>query len=194
MSMPVALPPDFALPLLGYVLLANLLALGLFALGRAVSPDGEWGGAETRTLFLSMMGGWLGAKLGQLMFRRGPAPQGFGLMLNLSILVLPVVIAVPFLIQAAPAWVAQGYDSYVASYAASQAQPAVPGDATGTVAAEADSPDAALADAAGDAVGAVESAATTEARDAALPKRFGPTTAPKGHKAQGHKILSVSGN
>lgn len=122
--------PDFVLPVSGYFLVANGLALLLFKLGKAQSPDGEWGGAETRTLFLSMMGGWLGAVIGHLLFQRTDA-KGFGLSLKLSVLVLPAIIAVPLLVGAAPRMVAAGTGQVLLQGAPGGAaqEPAVSSDA-----------------------------------------------------------------
>ncbi len=106
MLVPV-LPPDLVMPLLGYLGVANLLALGLFALQRAGSQDGQWGRNETRTLFLAVMGGWPGAALGRALFRPKRETRGFGLILSLSVFALPVVMAMPFLLRALPGWTPQ---------------------------------------------------------------------------------------
>lgn len=186
MTLPSFLPPDLALPILGYFALANVLTLMLFALRRAESGDGIWRGNETRALFLSIMGGWLGAKIGRALFRPEEETRGFGLMLNLSILVLPVVVAVPILMQSAPGWVTQGFAAYMAQYSGTADTPA---DASGTIAAQADSPDAALAADAGAVVQDVEAAAAAPAKD--LPKRFGPTATDKRAKSGGHKMVTA---
>lgn len=186
MTLPSFLPPDFVMPILGYFALANVLTLLLFALRRAESGDGIWRGNETRALFLSVMGGWLGAKIGRALFRPQEETRGFGLMLNLSVLVLPVVVAVPILIQSAPGWAKEGFAAYMAQYSG---EPAAPADASGTVAAEGDSPDAALAADAGAAVADVEAAAEAPAKE--LPTRFGPTATDKKPKGGGHKMVSV---
>ncbi len=222
MTVNFALPPDFVMPFAAYFLVANVLTLALFALGRGQSADGEWGRAEMRTLFLSMMGGWFGAKIGQMVFRRYPGTRGFGAVLNLSILVLPMIIGVPLLLQAAPRWLSAEVAAYSAQYAARSAAGArvsplgaayvsgdVTGDAAGAVdegvdasgvaAAQADSPATAISAEAGAAVSAVATAASAPARQTELPRRFGPTSAPsrsgsRTSGSSGHKMISVAGN
>jgi len=103
MRVPV-LPPDLIAPLVGYLVIANLAALAMFAFRRAGSHDGQWGDYETRTLFLAVMGGWPGAMLGRLLFRPKREIRGFGLLLDLSVFALPVVVTVPFLLRAVPGW------------------------------------------------------------------------------------------
>lgn len=102
------LPPDLIAPLVGYLVVANVAALAMFAFRRAASRDGQWSDYETRTLFLAVMGGWPGAMLGRLLFRPKREMPGFGLILDLSVFALPVVLTVPFLLRAVPGWVPQG--------------------------------------------------------------------------------------
>lgn len=189
----IALPPALLTPLAGWFLLANLLTLVLFALRRAQSGTGEWQGAETRTLLLATFGGWLGAKIGQILFRQPAQSRGFGVVLNLSVLVLPVILATPVLIQRAPGWIAGGIAAYSAQYADQQAQ----GDKISPLgAAYQKSDQAAVAkdgadapDATGTAASADQAAAPAEK---VLPTRFGPgsTTKPQ-KKSTGAKTLSV---
>lgn len=205
-----ALPHAYLLPLLGYFFLANALALALFGLGRAASEDGDWGGPEMRVLFLSIMGGWIGAKLGRMMYPAETEPRRFPAVLNLSVLVLPIVVATPFLISAVPGWIGTGYTAFTAQYVAEQQaaaetkidplgaayqnkDDAAALDSTGVVSSAEDSPAAAIAAAGGKIVNLVADAAATDANAPGLPKRFGPGSAKKGKKS-GIKFLSVAGN
>ena len=210
MSADFALPHTYLLPVLGYFFLANALALALFGFNRAASEDGDWGGPEMRVLFLSIMGGWIGAKLGRMMYPAETEPRQFPAVLNLSVLVLPIVVATPFLISAVPGWIGTGYAAYNAQYVAEQQaaaetkidplgaayqkkDDAVAPDATGVVASAEDSPAGAIAAAGGKIGNAVATAAETDVNAPVLPKRFGPGSAKKGKKS-GIKILSVASN
>lgn len=206
-----SLPYAYLLPVLGYLFLANALALAVFGLNRASSGDGDWGSAEMRVLLLSILGGWIGARLGRMMYPAEDEPRRFGALLNLSVLVLPIVLATPYVLAQAPGWISTGYAAYTAQYAADQAAAdeakvsplgaayqtkdvdAAP-DATGVVAAADDSPAAAIAEAGGKIGGAVTAAAQTDADAKVLPKRFGPGsgTGKKGKKG-GITFLSVGG-
>ena len=204
------LPHAYLLPILGYFFLANALALALFGLGRAASEDGDWGGPEMRVLFLSIMGGWIGAKLGRMMYPADEEPRKFPAVLNLSVLVLPIVVATPFLISAVPGWIGTGYAAYNAQYVAEQQaaaatkidplgaayqkkDDAVAPDSTGVVSSAEVSPAGAIAAAGGKIGSAVTTAAATDANAPVLPRRFGPGSEKKGKKG-GIKFLSVAGN
>ena len=205
-----ALPNAYLMPVLGYFFLANALALTLFGLGRAASDDGDWGGPEMRVLFLAIMGGWIGAKLGRMMYPADEEPRRFPAVLNLSVLVMPIVVATPFLISAVPGWIGTGYTAYNAQYVAEQQaaaatkidplgaayqkkDDAAAPDSTGVVSSAEVSPAAAIAAAGGKISGAVVDAAATDAKAPVLPKRFGPGSEKKG-KNGGIKILSVGSN
>jgi uncharacterized membrane protein YsdA (DUF1294 family) len=179
-----ALSPDLVLALAGYMVLANLLAL---LTAHSPEPqDGEWQAADSRLLFLAAMGGWIGAKLGQALFRRQGPGGIYGKVLNLSVLVLPVVLAIPLLMDIAPGFITQSVADYAAQYAGTQA-------ATDPTAAQP------LADAAGSDALATGSApavdsgtvvATTATAAPALPKRFGPGSGSKTKKTS-QKTVSV---
>ena len=210
MDLPFALPPGYLLPVLGYFFLANALALVLFGFNRASSEDGDWGGPEMRVLFLSIMGGWIGARLGRMMYPADAEPRRFVALLNLSVLVLPIVVATPFLLSAVPGWIGNGIATYSAQYAEGQRaaadaridpvgaasqkkDDAAAPDASGVVASAEDSPAVAIAAAGGKIGDAVATAAATEANAPVLPKRFGPGSEKRGKKG-GIKILSVASN
>lgn len=191
---PLPLPPALLTPLAGWFILANVLTLMLFALRRAQSGTGEWQGAETRTLLLATFGGWLGAKIGQLVFRQPAESRGFGTVLNLSVLVLPVVLAIPVLIQAAPGWISTGIAAYSAQYADQQAD----SDKVSPLGAAYQKADkAVVAKDGADAPDATGTASTADQATAApaekpLPNRFGPGSDAKSlKKAKGAKTLSV---
>lgn len=204
-----AIPSDYLMPVLGYFLLANALALALFGLNRANSEDGDWGGPEMRVLLLSLMGGWIGAKLGRIMYPAEEEPRSFGTLLNLSVLALPIVVITPWVMTQAPGWIGTAYAAYTAQYVEAQAQAeasrvsplgaayqsgdmdAEP-DATGVVAAAEDSPAGAIAEAGGRMGAVVTGAAEADAEAPLLPRRFGPGTEKKSKKG-GIKFLSAPG-
>ena len=204
------LPDGYLMPVLGYVFMVNAVGLALFGLNRANSEDGEWGGAEIRVLLVSLLGGWVGARLGRMMYPAEDEPRSFAAILNLSVLALPLMLATPFLLQAAPGWIAAGYTAYTAQYVADQqaaeaARVSPLGaayqtkgdaealDATGVVASADVSPASAIAEAGGKLSAVVTAAAAADAAAALLPKRFGPGSEKKGKKG-GIKFLSVGGS
>jgi uncharacterized membrane protein YsdA (DUF1294 family) len=193
----IALPPALLTPLAGWFVLVNLLTLMLFALRRAQSGTGEWQGAETRTLLLATFGGWLGAKIGQLVFRQPAQSRGFGVVLNLSVLVLPVILAAPVLIQRAPGWIGAGVAAYSAQYAD---QPGQEDKVSPLGAAYRKADRAAVAKDGADSPDATGAAATADQAaqpvEKVLPRRFGPVSDGRGaskgaQKSKGAKTLTV---
>jgi uncharacterized membrane protein YsdA (DUF1294 family) len=85
--------------LAGYLLVANGMAFAAFALDKRRALNGDWRIPERTLLVLAIMGGWIGAKLGQVLFRHKTRKQPFRTLLDLSVLVLPALIAA--------VWVAQ---------------------------------------------------------------------------------------
>lgn len=95
-------PGFLVLCLAGYLTLANLLAYAAFALDKKRARRGEWRVPERTLLMLAMLGGWLGAKLGQHRLRHKTRKQPFRAMLNLAGLVLPGAIGASLLLSASP--------------------------------------------------------------------------------------------
>jgi len=205
------LPQDYQMPFLGYLFFANCLALAVFGWNRASSEDGDWGSAEMRVVLLSILGGWIGAKLGRMMYPADEEPRSFGAILNLSVLAVPMILATPYLLHKSPEWISTGYLAYVAQYAEDQkaanaakvsplgaasqslaADSAAP-DASGVVAAAEDSPATAIVDATSKVGDAVASAAQSDVAAPVMPRRFGPGTTKKTMKG-GIQFLSVGGN
>lgn len=91
-------PGFLVLCLAGYLTLANLLAYAAFALDKKRAKRGEWRVPERALLMLAMLGGWLGAKLGQHRLRHKTRKRPFRAMLNLAGLVLPGAIGAMFLL------------------------------------------------------------------------------------------------
>jgi uncharacterized membrane protein YsdA (DUF1294 family) len=195
MPMNLALPPDLILPLAGFFLVVNVLAFLAFWLDKRLAEGGEWRVSETKLLFLAAIGGFVGAKLAQVIFRHTLRAPAFRRLLNLTVLVAPLVVATPFLITQGPVWIGAQVDAYFASYdnPEKDADKISPLGAAyqKPVAAEAPATEvAALDGAVVDTAGAAPAAAVPEK---VLPKRFGPTSGGK-KKSFSHKTVSVGGN
>lgn len=89
--------PLFAI---GYLVAANLLGFGLIALDRRGQARGESGVSESLILLVAAFGGWIGAKLGQLVFAGRNTRSAFGKMLNASGLLIPVWVFAGFALAA----------------------------------------------------------------------------------------------
>jgi uncharacterized membrane protein YsdA (DUF1294 family) len=85
--------------LAGYLLVANLLAFTAFGLDKRRALNGDWRIPERKLLLLATLGGWVGAKLAQRLFRHKSRKQPFRILLNLSVLVLPALIATAWVLQ-----------------------------------------------------------------------------------------------
>ena len=72
--------------LVGWCVVVNLLAFAAFFLDhrRALTDQGAM--PETPLLLLATMGGWLGAQLGQILFKGQSRERAFRIFLNISIL------------------------------------------------------------------------------------------------------------
>lgn len=105
------LPPNLTLLAAaagGWLLLTNILTFAAFAVDKRRAINGEWRVSEITLLMLATIGGWIGAKLAQAVLRHKSSKQPFGLLLNASGLLLPLVIGLPFLLKAAPDLAGQG--------------------------------------------------------------------------------------
>lgn len=105
------IPPDLMLlaaGAAGWLALTNMLAFTAFGLDKRRAVNGDGRIPETTLLLLATIGGWIGAKLAQQVFRHKTGKQPFGVLLNLSGLLLPMVIGLPFLLKAAPDLAGQG--------------------------------------------------------------------------------------
>lgn len=80
-------PTVLILGLVGCVILANLLAFGLFGWDKRQARTGGWRVRERDLLTMAFLGGATGAKLGQRAFRHKTRKQPFGSWLN-TILVM----------------------------------------------------------------------------------------------------------
>lgn len=90
--------------LAAYALLANALAYVAFAVdkSRAINTQGRI--PERSLLILATLGGWLGAKIAQHRLRHKTRKQPFGILLNLSVLVLPGLCATGLILQSDLTW------------------------------------------------------------------------------------------
>ena len=70
-----------------YLLIVNVSTFALFGFDKSQARVGAWRVPEWRLLTLSLAGGWLGAKAGQLCFKHKIRKQPFGQLLDL----IPVV-------------------------------------------------------------------------------------------------------
>ncbi|MDZ4391700.1 DUF1294 domain-containing protein [Cypionkella sp.] len=93
-----------ALCLAGYLLLANALAYTAFAVDKSRAIRAERRIPERSLLILATLGGWIGAKLAQHRLRHKTRKQPFGILLNLSVLVIPGLIATAILLQSDLTW------------------------------------------------------------------------------------------
>ena len=93
-----------ALCFAGYILLANSLAYAAFAVDKARAVNAQRRIPERSLLMLAMLGGWIGAKAAQYRLRHKTRKQPFGILLNLSVLIIPAAIATMFLLQTDINW------------------------------------------------------------------------------------------
>lgn len=75
-------PTVLILVVFGVLALANLLAFGLFGWDKRQARIGGWRVSESDLLKMAFLGGALGAKLGQRVFRHKTYKQPFGRLLN----------------------------------------------------------------------------------------------------------------
>jgi uncharacterized membrane protein YsdA (DUF1294 family) len=68
-----------------WVLLANLLAFAAFGLDKARARAGARRVPESTLLLIAALGGWIGAKAGQRVFRHKTVKQPFATLLNLTL-------------------------------------------------------------------------------------------------------------
>ncbi|OYU38843.1 MAG: hypothetical protein CFE33_13505 [Pseudorhodobacter sp. PARRP1] len=104
-----------ALCLAGYILLANGLAYTAFAVDKSRATNAQGRIPERSLLILATLGGWLGAKIAQHRLRHKTRKQPFGLLLNLSVLVLPGLVATALVLQSDLTW--DKISTYVTSHA-----------------------------------------------------------------------------
>ena len=93
-----------ALCVAGYILLANALAYTAFAVDKSRAINAERRIPERSLLILATLGGWIGAKIAQHRLRHKTRKQPFGLLLNLSVLIIPGLIATASLLQSDLTW------------------------------------------------------------------------------------------
>ena len=93
-----------ALCLAGYILLANSLAYAAFAVDKSRAVNAQRRIPERSLLMLAMLGGWIGAKAAQYRLRHKTRKQPFGILLNLSVLIIPGLIATAVLLQSDLTW------------------------------------------------------------------------------------------
>ena len=93
-----------ALCLAGYILLANALAYTAFAVDKSRAINAQSRIPERSLLILATLGGWIGAKIAQHRLRHKTRKQPFGILLNLSGLIIPGAIATMLVLQADINW------------------------------------------------------------------------------------------
>ncbi|WP_235815573.1 DUF1294 domain-containing protein [Cypionkella psychrotolerans] len=93
-----------ALCLAAYLLLANVLAYAAFAVDKSRAICAERRIPERSLLILATLGGWIGAKLAQHRLRHKTRKQPFGILLNLSVLIIPGLIATAIILQSDLTW------------------------------------------------------------------------------------------
>ena len=93
-----------ALCLAAYILLANTLAYTAFAVDKSRAIRAERRIPERSLLILATLGGWIGAKIAQHRLRHKTRKQPFGTLLNLSVLIIPGLIATASLLQSDLTW------------------------------------------------------------------------------------------
>ncbi|WP_323770418.1 DUF1294 domain-containing protein [Antarctobacter sp.] len=89
------------------VILINLLTFALFGLDKRRSRRGLWRVPERTLLILALLGGSIGAKLGQRVFRHKTSKQPFAGFLN-AVLLLQAVVAVAMALPASRQWILNG--------------------------------------------------------------------------------------
>ena len=82
-----------ALCVAAYILLANALAYAAFAIDKSRAIRAQARIPERSLLILASLGGWIGAKIAQHRLRHKTRKQPFGILLNLSVLIIPGLIA-----------------------------------------------------------------------------------------------------
>lgn len=97
-------PAFVALCLAGYALLTNALAYTAFAVDKSRAIRAQRRIPERSLLILATMGGWIGAKIAQHRLRHKTRKQPFALLLNLSGLVLPGLVATALVLQSGLTW------------------------------------------------------------------------------------------
>lgn len=93
-----------ALCLAGYILLANGLAYAAFAVDKSRAINAQSRIPERSLLILATLGGWIGAKIAQHRLRHKIRKQPFGILLNLSALIIPGLIATTMILQSDLTW------------------------------------------------------------------------------------------
>lgn len=93
-----------ALCLAGYFLLANALAYTAFAVDKSRAIRAQARIPERSLLILAILGGWLGAKIAQHRLRHKTRKQPFSFLLNLSVLILPGLLATAIILQSDLTW------------------------------------------------------------------------------------------
>lgn len=88
----------------GYILLANALAYTAFAVDKSRAVNAQGRIPERSLLILATLGGWIGAKIAQHRLRHKTRKQPFGILLNLSVLVLPGLVATAIILQSDLTW------------------------------------------------------------------------------------------
>jgi uncharacterized membrane protein YsdA (DUF1294 family) len=97
-------PAFAALCLAAYGVLVNGLAYTAFAVDKSRAIRAERRIPEPSLLILSTLGGWIGAKAAQHRLRHKTRKQPFGMLLNLSGLILPGLIATAAILQSDLTW------------------------------------------------------------------------------------------
>lgn len=90
--------------LAAYILLANTLAYTAFAVDKSRAINAQSRIPERSLLILATLGGWIGAKIAQHRLRHKTRKQPFGILLNLSVLIIPAALATMLLLQSDINW------------------------------------------------------------------------------------------
>lgn len=75
-------PPNLLIAALIYAVAANIFAFACFGIDKRRAETGTWRISEASLSRTALFGGWVGAKLGQRMFRHKTRKQPFAGMLN----------------------------------------------------------------------------------------------------------------
>lgn len=87
-----------------YAALVNLLAFELFRRDKRRATTGDWRIRESTLLAVALVGGWIGAKLGQRRFRHKTRKQPFARRLNgMGVASVGLAIAVATAVEFGPA-------------------------------------------------------------------------------------------
>lgn len=97
-------PAFMALCVAAYILLANALAYAAFAIDKSRAIRAQARIPERSLLILASLGGWIGAKIAQHRLRHKTRKQPFGILLNLSVLIIPGLIATALILQSDLTW------------------------------------------------------------------------------------------